>query len=148
MLANIFQLTAVLNQTHTPVAIRRGKGHKLHVKLPFADDNRIWLQQGLKSRPNWLRADKVWELPNNHFNKFVERALEKFGRVYVIQPYREHETCAPACWNAVGHECQCSCMGANHGSGSSGGWFVVSETFAVRWGDEHMACRLMTRGAA
>jgi len=37
--------------------------------------------------------------------------LAKYSKVYVIQPYREQEKCSPTCQNAIGHECQCSCMG-------------------------------------
>ena len=142
--ATDFRLDRILRQTDAPVVIRLGKAHRLRVLLPFADDNRLWLQQGMKSRPVWLRSEKRWDLPANHFNVFVRRALERYGRLWVVQPYKEHEVCAPACWNAVGHECQCSCMGANHGSQSGEGFFVVNDTFAVRYGNEHVACRLMT----
>jgi hypothetical protein len=89
------------------------------------------LQQGLKRDPVYQRDQKLWALPANAFNSLVRRLLDRFGRLYVIQPYQQQETCAPACWNAEGHECQCSCMGANHGSGNSDGYFVVSDTFAV-----------------
>jgi len=47
-----------------------------------------------------------------------------------------------ACLNAVGHEFQCSYMGANHGHGSDGMWFAVSETVAARWHEKSLACRL------
>ncbi|MEP1497973.1 MAG: hypothetical protein ABJK50_20985, partial [Pseudophaeobacter sp.] len=62
----------------------------------------------------------------------------------IIQPYREQEICARACQEALGHECQCSCMGANHGAGNDGSWFEVSDTFSTRWGDRELACRLLT----
>ena len=130
-----------------PVVMRRArKGHRLRVRLPYAADNRHWLNGGRRrSAAKWLAEEQCWRIPASWFNDLVERALDRFGRLYVIQPYREQEKCAPACLNAVGHECQCSCMGANHGAGNDGSWFEVSETFAARWGDEHLACRLMTR---
>lgn len=143
-IAEEYRLGAILKQSVIPVAIRLGKGHKLKVMLPYAEDNRRWLQQGTKSRPAWLSSEKMWRLPSNNFNSFVKRALDRYARLWVVQPYREHEVCAPACWNATGHECQCACMGANHGSQSGDGFFVVNETFAVRWGAEDVACRLMT----
>ena len=74
----------------------------------------------------------------------IERSLAEYGKVYVIQPYREQEKCSPACQNATGHECQCSCMGLYHGAGNDGSWFEVSDTFAARWGEQELACRLMT----
>lgn len=142
--ADAARLKWVLAQTSTPVAMRLGKGHKLLVKLPYALDNRHWLQAGRRTSPNWEPEAKHWELPQSWFNDLVNRTLDRYGKVYVVQPYREQEVCAPACWNAVGHECQCSCMGARHGSGASGGWFIASDTFAVRWGPRFLACRLVT----
>lgn len=138
------RLSWVLSQQAAPVALRLGKGHKLRVKVPYAEDNRRWLQDGKRTSPKWLKEKKQWEIPSSWFNDFVERALIRYGKVYVIQPFREQEKCAPACWNAIGHECQCSCMGAHHGAGNGAGWFVVSDTFATRWGTLHLACRLMT----
>ena len=45
---------------------------------------------------------------------------------------------------AKGLECQCSCLGKNHGSGSSKPWFIISETVALKWGDKDYSCRLVT----
>lgn len=139
-------LRRIWTQEQIPVVVRpSGKGKKLRVRLPYDKGNREWLQNGRRINPTWSSAKKHWELPKAWFNDFVDRALGKFGKLYIIQPYREQEVCAPACMNATGHECQCSCMGANHGVGNGGGWFEVSDAFAVRWGDEHIACRLMIR---
>jgi hypothetical protein len=90
-------------------------------------------------RPRWIKDGKYWEVPNSWFNDLVNGALDRWGKVYIIQPYREQEKCAPACMNALGHECQCSCMGQNHGAGGSdSGWFVVAETFASRWHEKEL----------
>lgn len=89
--------------------------------------------------------EKSWKLPLSWLNRFVDGTLDRYGRVYVVQPFREMEKCAPACRNAVGHDCQCSCMGANHGAGDGNGWFDVSDTFSFRWGPQEAAIRLMTR---
>jgi hypothetical protein len=132
---NANRLRAIWNQERILVVLRRGgKGQRLRVRLPFAPGNREWLRDGNRIRPDWLDGErqKYWELPKAWFNDFVNRALKKYGMLYVIQPYREHEICARKCMEAQGHECQCSCMGANHGSGFHGSWFEVSETFAVR----------------
>ena len=138
------KLRIVWNQPRIPVVIRRGgKGQPPRVRLPFADNNRTWLRDGRRNSPTWIARDKYWEMPKSWFNDFVQRALKNYGKLYVIQPYREQEKCAPACMNATGHECQCSCMGANHGAGNDGSWFEVSETFATRGGEQQLACRLM-----
>lgn len=139
------RLRRVWNQGQVPVVLRRtGKRQRLRVRLPYSEHNMIWLQRGRRISPDWIANDKYWEIPKSWFNDFVERALKKYGKVYVIQPFREQEKCSPACLNAKGHECQCSCMGLNHGAGNDGSWFEVSETFATRWGSEKIACRLMT----
>lgn len=136
---------AIWNQQQIPVILRRaGKGEKLRARLPVADDNQEWLQHGRRTKPIWINSGRYWELPKAWFNDFVERALQCYGQVYIFQPYREHEKCASACQNALGHECQCSCMGANHGAGSDGSWFEVSEAFSFRWGPRELACRLLT----
>jgi hypothetical protein len=139
-------LSYVWKQKQIPVVLRRtGRGEQLRVRLPFADDNRQWLRNGRRTAPEWIGGTKAyWELPKSWFNDFVDRALLRFGKVYIIQPYREHEICARACQEARGHECQCSCMGANHGAGNDGSWFEVSDTFSTRWGERELACRLLT----
>ena len=140
------KLKHVWNQRSVPVILRRGgKGQRLRLRLPYAENNRSWLQDGRRNAPKWIADGSYWETPKAWFNDLVNRALERYGRLYVIQPYREQEKCAPACLNAVGHECQCSCMGANHGAGNDGSWFEVSDTFATRWGHQQLACRLMHR---
>jgi hypothetical protein len=139
------QLKGIWNQTLTPVALRRGgKGERPRIRLPFSKDNRHWLQNERKISPDWDAKEKYWEFPRAWFNVFVNRSLKRYGKVYIIQPYREQEKCAPACMNATGHDCQCSCMGENHGLGNDGSWFEVSDTFATRWGERHLACRLLT----
>lgn len=106
------QLTSIWNQRDIPVILRRtGKGELLRLRLPYAETNRSWLQNERRTSPAWIAGKRCWEIPKAWFNDFVERALATFGALYVIQPYREQEECSPACLNAVGHECQCSCMG-------------------------------------
>lgn len=139
------RLKEIWNQKTTPVVLRRdGKGEQVRVRLPFAEGNYAWLRDGRRARPNWNADLTCWELPKAWFNDLVNRSLRRWGRIYVIQPYREQEICAPACMNATGHECQCSCMGANHGQGDDGGWFSTDDAFAARWGERELACRLMT----
>ncbi len=146
MLVDPSNLVAVWQQSRIPVAWRSGeKGKPLLVKLPYRIDNRAWLASIGRNRPVWMAEGKNWEVPKSWFNAVVDKSLERFGKIYVIQPYREQEKCAPACMNARGHICQCSCMGANHGTGNDGSWFEISETFATRWGGRELACRLMTR---
>lgn len=140
-------LKYVWNQKHIPVALRRtGRGEKIRVRVPYADDNRQWLRNNHRIKPLWIGGDKAyWELPKAWFDDFINRSLIRYGSVYIIQPFREKEICARACQEAQGHECQCSCMGANHGAGFHGRWFEVSEAFAIRKSEPQLACRLLTK---
>ena len=99
---------------------------------------------GERHRNGSAAITPIGRLPKSWFNDFVDRALRRYGKVYIIQPYREQEICAQACQEAQGHECQCSCMGANHGIGNDGNWFEVSDAFSTRWGERELACRLLT----
>lgn len=136
----------VWNNGAVPVVLRRGGSQAVRLRIPFSSENREWLKNGArKKEPEWEPKQKYWELPHSRFNELVAMILERFGHLYIIQPYREKEVCAPACMNAHGFECECSCMGANHGAAHSGGWFEVSDTFAVRYGETRLACRLLLK---
>lgn len=144
------RLLAAWKQREIPIILRRdGEGQKLRLRLPGRlerdfDDGR-WLKNGRRIYPRWKRQGAYWEIPKAWFNDFVNRALERFGSVYIIQPYRETEKCARACREAQGHECECSCMGAGHGAGMDDSWFEVSEAFAIRTSRPMLACRLLVK---
>lgn len=138
------RLKDVWAQKRVPVLLRRdGEKEMVRLRLPFAQGHKEWLKNNRRHRPTWNPTLACWEIPKAWFNDTVDRSLQRWGQVYVIQPYREHEVCAPACMRAKGHECTCSCMGARHGQGDQGGWFSTSEAFAARWGERRLACRLM-----
>lgn len=140
---------AIWRQSKVPVVYRQGGGQPLMIRLPYGPDNRNGLRSDHRRNPEWLVKFKCWETPRSWFEDVVRRSLGRYGRVYVIQPYQVQEKCAPACWNAIGIECECSCMGANHGSGNPPGkWHVVSDTFAVQWQDRLLACRLIEQPRA
>lgn len=140
------KIEAIWLQNVIPVIYRRGAGYPLLLRLPYKEDNRIWLRDQNKRKPKWIGENKrYWEIPASWLNSIVSRLLNRWGKLYIIQPFREQEKCAPACWNARGHECQCSCMGENHGSKNlEERWFIVSDTFATKWNTKELACRLLT----
>lgn len=138
------QSKTVWNNGVVPVIVRRGGRQPIRLRLPYAENNRSWLKNGPRKRePLWEASKKYWELPSSRFNEITRLLLNRFGKLYIIQPYKEQEVCAPACMNATGFECECSCMGRNHGMGNHGDWLAVNETFAVRYGDTQLACRLL-----
>jgi hypothetical protein len=119
----IDRIERVWRQNRIPVIYREGAG-RLLLRLPYSDDNRDWLRSSKQRKPQWNSENKYWEILMAWFNDVVNRALHRWKVIYVIQPYRDQEKCAPACWHAVGHECQCSCVGANHGSQTAEAWLV------------------------
>lgn len=138
------RLMQVWTQKRLPVVLRGGRVKPLLVRLPYDTSNRDWLQNGRRTNPEWLSIHKAWSIPKAWFEDTLQRSLARYDAVYVIQPTNETEKCAPACWNALGAVCECSCMGANHGSGNpEGKWHVVSETFAVRINSRYFSCRLL-----
>lgn len=143
------KLRTVWRQTEIPVVWRedREKMPLLFRWQPYSVEMQRWLKVQLKREPGWEPDGSYWKLPKNAFNELVNRSLKRFGRLYVIQPFREQEKCSPSCKNAVGHICECSCMGAYHGVENDGSWFEVSERFATRWKERELACRLMAAKA-
>lgn len=136
---------AVWNQSEIPVLLRR-RAARLRMRVPYGSDNCAWIGSGHTQKPVWDAAGRYWETPRAWFNGMVVQCLDRFQRVYIIQPFHEQEKCAPACWNVKGDECQCSCMGEHHGEQSPAGqWRVVSDTFATKWNGNDLACRLVTR---
>lgn len=142
------RLDQIWRQGRIPVVFRQGAGRPTLVRLPYSADNRAWVRGAKRHKPRWNGQYKCWETPAAWFDELIVRALQRHGRVYVIQLFREQQKCAPACWNAEGYHCECSCMGANHGTGHPGGaWHEVSDTFAFQWGAKTYACRLIAAKA-
>jgi hypothetical protein len=144
------RMLEIWKQYPIPVVFRpRGK-QKLMLKIPYQyGSNFEWLRMDHRVRPVWNRQFKCWEVPRGWFEEIAARLLQRFSKLYVIQPYRTAEKCAPACWNALGLTCECSCMGEHHGSGQPPGkWHIVSETCAVSWHGRRYGSRLIEMPAA
>ena len=137
-------LKEIWRQGKFPVVFRRGRPEPLLAKIPYADGNMDWLRNDKHRKPSWNAQYKAWEVPQAWFESTIKLCLRRYKNCYVIQLHREKQTCAPACWNATGIDCECSCMGDNHGNGHpEGRWYEIDETFAVSWGIQKYACRLI-----
>ena len=137
-------LRAIWQKANPPVIFRRGGSNPLLVRLPYSSNNFTWLRGDKRHKPKWNDQFKCWETPVAWYDWLAHRLLKQYGSVYLIQLYRELQKCAPACRDATGLHCECSCMGENHGSGHlAGRWHEVSETFAFKWGEREYACRLL-----
>lgn len=143
-------LKAIWRQGKVPVIFRRSRPLPILVRIPFAQGNQEWLRDDRRSKPKWNDQFKAWEIPVAWFDAVIKLCLRRYHSAYVVQLYRAQQKCAPACWNAEGFHCECSCMGENHGGGHPGGnWYEVSETCAVSWGEQRYSCRhLRTKIAA
>lgn len=127
-------LRRIWAQGKIPVLFRKGK--QLLLKIPYGKNNRAFVAEGRRKQPPYNPQFRCWVLPRSAVEDISRRLLSTFGQFYLVLPYRAQETCAPACWDAVGLDCTCSCLGANHGRGQPGGrWYVLSHTCAVQWGD-------------
>ena len=144
MQAPIQDLNHFWIQARFPVLFQRQRPAPLLIRLPYASNNKVWLRNNERSKPNWDKVHRAWEVPQAWFERTIRLSFSKYQACYVIQLYRDKEVCAPACWNAIGADCECSCMGSRHGSGKpSGSWYEVSETFAVMWGVQRYSVRLL-----
>jgi hypothetical protein len=138
-------ISEIWSQRRVPVAYRSGeKGDPLWVRLPYRADNYDWLRGPRTRKPKWDADRKFWTVPTAWFDELVESAAHRYGSVYVIQPHRRMEKCAPACWNAAGIQCSCSCLSLNHGEGHPRGrWYEISDALAVQWNDRELYWRLL-----
>jgi len=140
-------------QEKIPVLLRPREEPPLYVSLPYGGDNRSFLQECGRIHPQSKRSDKTgkwhWEVPMAWFPKLIRRCLNRYGRVYVIQPLNRTEVCARSCWEAKRDTCECSCFGTNHGGGQPpGDWKEISEIFAISHQGGELACQLLVRPAA
>ena len=128
-----------------PVLLRRPRPKPLMLRLPFSYGNGTWVRHDHRSKPKWNKPWECWDTPVAWLDDLVTRSLKKYGRIYIVQPVSKLQKCAPACWNAQGYECECSCMGINHGNGEPhGNWKEISESLAVTVGKREFSCRLVT----
>jgi hypothetical protein len=150
-------IETVFSQNSFPVVYKPCNG-KLQVKIPYPYNIYAWVcsllptkQRSWRRPPpprglEWEPSHKVWLIPRSRFEHVTKQLLDKFNGVILLQCHREKQTCAPACWNARGLECECSCMGANHGTGQPDGrWYILGDAYAVQWEDEKLSCQILIK---
>lgn len=54
-------------------------------------ENRTWPRSKCRHRPEWVNELHYWEIPKAWLNDFVDRALQRYRSVDIIQPYLEQE---------------------------------------------------------
>ncbi|MEU1418360.1 hypothetical protein [Kitasatospora sp. NPDC005751] len=107
---------------------------RIKVRLPYAVGNRAWIHSilGDLTRPEWNREDKSWDISRQHMRTLVEALAERFGSVDVTIDFRTNSRCDDRCRDAEGDDCDCQCMGENHGGAAYWrNWREVGETTLV-----------------
>ena len=127
-----------------PVIVNR-RGKKLLIRLPKYIDAESWLHKPSAHSAKWEKEFKCWELPERRLTDLIEKSLNHFGELHLIQKYKESEICSYSCRHAQYYDCACSCMGANHGQGDDGTWFDIGEALSFRKGEEELAIRHMRK---
>ena len=90
-----------------------------------------------------------WEIAYGRLNEIVEILARFYGKVILIQPVRDKQVCARRCMEADVFECECSFLGANHGSENmDSSWYEVDDTYAVRHGPEYASLKVISAKAA
>src|SRR3546814_18575870 len=78
---NMDKLKDVWDQGLIPVVLRRtGKAQRLRVRLPYAETDRHWLQNGRRTSPVWIADKKYWELPKRSEERRVGKECVSTGR--------------------------------------------------------------------
>lgn len=116
-----------------PCIYRPTGTERLRVSLPFDLRNRSWIHSviGDRARPTYSKQNRYWLIARDHFSKLVEALLDRYGRVDVLAEFTTTEVCDTRCQNARGTDCQCTCLGNNHGGGQWGGWFQIGDTTLI-----------------
>lgn len=91
-------------------------------KIPPKQGNRRWLHKTVSIRSPRLEEDR-WVLPRSCLARLVTAAVDRYGHVVVTRDMSRLSSCSQSCLDAVGLDCDCSCMGVSHGSRGSGNWF-------------------------
>lgn len=138
-------------QFEIPVIVRtrkrEGKNPRLRIRLPNHPDPFALLKGPNKNNRNPIELQKqhYWEIAYGRLNEIVETLAKTFGQVILIQPVREKLVCARKCVEASGFECECSCLGENHGSQHmDSAWYEIDDTYAVSHGEEYASLKIIS----
>jgi hypothetical protein len=120
--------------------------------LPKGENFFQWLEntedflRGKKGRRIPRSIGDDWICPVSWFDRLVKDILERYGETYVIQKIKG-ERCAPSCRDSKRADCECTCLGKNHGSGQpEGRWYdEVGEARVIQVGEERFSIRLLSK---
>jgi hypothetical protein len=103
-------------------------------KIPVRKGNYRWLREAVRLRSPRLDDDR-WHLPRNCLNRLVIASVDRYGYVALWRDMSRLSRCTRRCLEAEGFECDCSCLGENHGSGAHGWFERVGDVVVADRGD-------------
>lgn len=121
---------------------------RIRVRMPYQVGNRAFIHRTLGSmvRPDWNRLENQWEIARQHMRDVVEALAERFGVVEVTIDFRSTSRCDIRCRDAEGDDCDCQCLGENHGGAAYWrSWQHVGETTLVDVGITRRTFRVVAR---
>ncbi len=74
-------LRRVWNEKTIPVVLRRGKGQRIRMRLPYSKNSRLWLQIWAAATACLDRTAAMRGQSKARFNEFVTRALEHYKQL-------------------------------------------------------------------
>lgn len=110
-------------------------GGRVVIWMPYARGTRGWLRSvcGAGTRPEFDRARKAWTVARPHFRRVVDALADRYGSVDVYMDHTARTVCGKLCWEAKGDDCDCACLGDNHGQGRwRKDWRLVDDYWMVR----------------
>ena len=149
----IQDMRSLWKEVKMPILYRQGRGMRLKLRLSRPDQHvsELWpsdeyrfLFRKKHHKPKWEFTKKHWELPYSWLDFVTKHIVSQKGALYLIQPCNSLQVCSRSCQEAQGFECECSCMGAQHGSNNIDfGWFEITDCFAVKSEGNELSCRLI-----
>jgi hypothetical protein len=109
-------------------------------RTPAGEADLPWLRGTVCVRSPRLDADGRWQLPRSCATRLVTAAIDRYGYVVLWRDMSRLSRCTKACLEAVGTECDCSCLGLHHGESAADGWFeAVGDVVVADLGEKTRA---------
>lgn len=98
--------------------IKRRVGQPLRFKLPYSSDNRSFIRHALPARARVKHEGRgIWACKSSYLVLIADAMADDLGLDAWTTIQVKTTTCHEQCWTARGDECECRCLGYNHGTG-------------------------------
>jgi hypothetical protein len=105
------------------------------------------LKRMLPKRVRIAYEDGYWKVSRNHSKVLLDGLVAMYRDVTLYSDYSVVAQCDTRCREAVGEDCECSCLGVDHGSGRMWRrWEIrVGETTILKFRKTRRVERLVSR---